>query len=188
MKPLRLLVAIAALALLGGAIWYSEKHPPKPASETETPAPVKVKLLAVKEDQIGKVRLVHPDTGSAVELEKDARGAWSIREPKETAADDGNVKSLVSALAGLESEQVVAEKTSDWASFGLDQPKLSVEATLADGKKVQVDLGADAPTGSLVYARVAGGDKVYGVSSYIRSSLDKSSSDLRDKRLLRVEA
>src|SRR5258706_1998947 len=171
MKPVRLLVAIVALALLGGAIWYSEKHPPKPDTPADTAATTpKVKMVSVKEDQIGKVRLVHPDTNSVVSVEKDARGAWTIREPKETAADDSNVKSLLLSLASMESDQVVAERNTDWASYGLDQPKLIVEATLADGKKVEVDLGNDAPTGSLVYARVAGGDKVFGVSSSIKTS------------------
>src|SRR5437762_162772 len=112
MKPLRLLVAVVALALLGGAIWYSEKHPPKPESASTVDSTPKVKMLSVKEDQIGKVRLVHPDTNSVVTLEKDARGTWNIREPKDTAADDSNVKSLISSLAALESDQVVAEKNT----------------------------------------------------------------------------
>jgi hypothetical protein len=193
MKPMRLVVALATLALLGGAIWYSDKHPPK-ADSAATEAKPAAKMLSIKEDQINAIHILHPDTNASVTLDKDIRGTWTIREPKEMAADPTAAKALAAAFAGLESEQVVSDKTSDWASYGLDQPKLVVQATLADGKKAEVDLGNDAPTGSPTYARVNGNgvpagssDKLFGVSSAIKGSLDKSAADLRDKRLLRVD-
>ena len=193
MKPMRLLIALVMLAALGGAIWYSDKHPPK-ADTAVTDATPRSKMLSIKEDQINELRILHPDTKESVTLDKDIRGTWSIREPKEMAADPSAAKSLATSLAALESEQVVSDKTSDWASYGLDQPKLVVQATLADGKKVEVDLGNEAPTGSPIYARVIGNgvpagssDKLFGISSTVKGNLDKNATDLRDKRLLRVD-
>ncbi len=190
MKPMRLVVALATLALLGGAIWYSDKHPPKADSVVD--ATPRAKMLSIKDDQINEIHILHPDSKVSVTLDKDARGTWTLREPQAMAADETAAKGLASALAGLESEQVVAEKNTDWASYGLDQPKLVVQATLADGKKVEVDLGSEAPAGSVIYARVSGngapnGDKLFGVSSSVKGSLDKSANDLRDKRMLRVD-
>src|ERR1035438_6115304 len=143
MKPLRLLVAFVTLAALGGAIWYSEKHPPKADSAADTTP--RAKMLAIKDDQINEIHILHPDTNVSVTLDKDIRGTWTIREPKEMAADETAAKGLASAFAALESEQVLADKTTDWAAYGLDQPKLVVQATLADGKKAEVDLGNEAP-------------------------------------------
>jgi hypothetical protein len=191
MKPMRLLVALGALAVLGGAIWYSQKHPPKAESVADTTP--RAQMLAIKDDQVNEIHILHPDTNVSVTLDKDVRGTWTIREPKRMAADEAAAKGLASALAALQSEQVVAERTTDWATYGLDQPKLVVQASLADGKKVELDLGNEAPTGSPIYARVSGNgapansDKLFGVSSTVRSNLDKTADDLRDKRLLRVD-
>ncbi len=48
----------------------------------------------------------------------------------------------------------------------------------------EIYFGDDVPAGSLVYARVGSDPKVYAISSSTKTSLDKSATDLRDKRLL----
>src|SRR5208282_2357647 len=107
MKPMRLLVALGALAVLGGAIWYSQKHPPKGESVADTTP--RAQMLAIKDDQITEIHILHPDTNVSVTLDKDVRGTWTIREPNQLAADEAAAKGLASALAALQSEQVVAE-------------------------------------------------------------------------------
>ena len=49
-------------------------------------------------------------------------------------------------------------------------------------------IGDDAPTGDGVYVAVAGDPRVFIASSFIKTSLNKSLSDLRDKRLLPIDA
>src|SRR5947207_1607043 len=126
MKPLRLIIAAAILVLLGGAWWYSEKYPPKSQTETETDTKQPVKMVTVKDEQIERVKITHPENNATLEVAKDARGNWSITQPKPMAADGGNVKSLVSAISGLQADQVVEEKDVDWKGYGFDPPKLSV--------------------------------------------------------------
>src|SRR5258708_11038837 len=106
MKLLPMVIAALTLALLCGGIWYSEKHPPKP--ETDSEAKPAVKMTSVKEADITKVRISHPAAteDAVVTLEKDPRGGWSITEPKKLAAEEGSVKSLLQAISGLEAEQV----------------------------------------------------------------------------------
>ncbi len=188
MKPLPMVIAALTLALLGGAIWYSEKHPPKPESDSE--AKPAVKMTSIKEADITKLRISHPASpeDAATTLEKDAKGGWTITEPKKLPAEEGSVRSLLQALSGLEAEQVIADKAGDWKTYGLETPKVKVEATLSSGKPLEVLLGNDAPTGSPTYARIPGDDRVFGVSSSVKSSFQKTSAELRDKRLLRVDA
>ncbi|GEM_PF-664625 len=192
MKPMRLLIALVTLALLGGAIWYSDKHPPKPDTVADTTP--KAQMLSIKDDQINEIHISRPAQNDSLTLDKDVRGTWTIREPKEMAADPAAAKALATSLASLGNEQVVSDKVTDWSPYGLTQPTTVVQATLADGKKVEVDLGDVAPTGNPVYARVSGNgtppgasDKLFGVTSTVKSSLDKSVPDLRDRRMLRVD-
>src|SRR5258707_198164 len=109
MKPLRLLIAAVALALLGGGIWYSNQHPPKP--ETAPEAKPATKLTTAKDAEISRLHIVKTDgPGAVTTIEKDGRGQWNITEPKKLPADDANVKSLLTAISTLEAESVIAEK------------------------------------------------------------------------------
>ena len=177
MKPLRLLIALAVLVGLGGAVWYSEKHPPQPKSDTKTE-----KIIAVEQDQLKRIRIARP--AETVTLEKADDGKWRITEPKAYKADESTASSLVSSLASLNADQVVAEKNSDWKTYGLEPGNIRVEVGLKDGKTLKLALGDDAPTSSGVYARLEGNDRLFTIGSYVKSSIDKPAADLRDKKLL----
>ena len=49
-------------------------------------------------------------------------------------------------------------------------------------------IGDDTPTGSGAYAKLAGDPRVFTVASFIKTSLDKTPNDLRDKRLLTFDS
>jgi hypothetical protein len=82
----------------------------------------------------------------------------------------------------------VEDKATDLNKFGLQNPSLTVTVHQKDGKTQNIEFGDDLPTGSLVYANVNGGPKVYCVFSSAKTSFDKSVNDLRDKRLLSFDS
>jgi hypothetical protein len=178
-KPVRLLIALGILLALGGAVWYSEKHPPQPKSDVK-----KEKILAFEQDQLKKVRITKTGEPGPITLEKGDDGKWRITEPKSYKADESTVSSLASNLATLNSDELVNEKNTDWKSYGLETPKILVEATLKDGKTHKLSLGDDAPTSSGVYTRLDGDPRLFTIASYVKSSFDKPLNDFRDKRLL----
>jgi len=55
-------------------------------------------------------------------------------------------------------------------------------------KTAKVLIGDDTPAGTAVYAAIAGDARVFALSSYKKNSFDKSTNDLRDKRLLPFDA
>ncbi len=183
MKPVRLLIALVILAGLGGAVWYSEKHPPQPKSETKTE-----KIISTSEDQIRKIKIERQSGGGTMALEKGDDGKWRITEPKSYKAEDSSVNSMVSSLAALNADLVVNEKNTDWKTYGLDPGKLVVQISLKDGKQMKLALGDDAPTSSGVYARLDAGPRLFTIASFVKSSLDKSAADLRDKHILPFES
>ena len=85
------------------------------------------------------------------------------------------------------SDRLVADKAADLAQFGLAQPSLEAEITLKDNKSQKLLLGDDTPTGSAVFAMVAGDPRIFTVASYTKTSVDKNANDLRDKRLLTAD-
>jgi len=181
----RLLIAVALLAALGGLLWWSNKR--KKAEADKPFASATPKLMSVPEDQFQKIE-IRRRGGETTLLEKDPSGNWEITAPRKLPADQDAVKSMVSTLASLNSDKLVEEKVSDWATFGLASPSFEVVVTKNDGKAHAVQIGDEAPASSGSFARLPGDPRLFTVASYNKSSMDKSWKDLRDRRLLRFES
>ena len=181
MKPRGLLAAVIVLAALGGALWWSNRKQKadaaKPVADTTT------KILSIPEDQIKEVTIKKTGAETTV-LRKGDDGKWQLAEPKPLRADQDTAKSLVSSLGTLNADKVVEDKAADLAPYGLTAPTLDVTVLKKDGKSQDFLVGDDTPTGSGAYAKLAGDAHVYTIGSYVKTGIDKTPNDLRDKRLL----
>lgn len=180
MKFRGLLAAVVVLAGLGGAAWWSEKR--EKVDAAKPPADSPPKILTIPEDQFQQIDLAKK-SGATTELSK-AGGNWKIVQPKPLAADQDSVNSLVTSLASLSSDRLIEDKASDLSPYGLGAPSEQVKILEKNGKTKTLLVGDDTPTGSGTFAKLEGDPRVFTIASYVKSSLDKTSNDLRDKRLL----
>ena len=180
MKSRNLLIAAVLLAALSGAVWYSKKHPP--SSATPAAAAASPKLIDVPERDIATLDLKKKD-GNTLSLAHQ-NGKWIITAPEQWKVDVDSGTSLSSALSPVTADSVVEDNASDLAKYGLNAPSLTVVVHRLNGKTDQLVFGDDVPAGSLVYAQANASPKVYAVASSVKTSLDKTANDLRDKRLL----
>lgn len=186
MKLRNLLIAAIVLVALSGAVWWSKRHPEAAHStDTGSAASASTKLVDLPDAQIQQIQLKKKD-GSAVTLERKS-GKWAITQPQAFPTDQDAVTSLTSAFSPVTADNVVEDKTSDFAKYGLTAPSLTVSVQTKSGKAHQIEFGDDVPAGSLVYARLDTEPKVYAVSSSVKTSFDKAASDFRDKRLLAID-
>jgi hypothetical protein len=181
MKFRGLLVAAVLLAALGGVAYWSEKR--GKVDEAKPAADAPPKILTIPEDQFKTIRLLKKGAEPTVVAKSDA-GKWDLTQPKPLAADQDAITSLVTTLASLNSDRLIEDKAIDLTSYGLVAPSQEVDITRKDGKVQKLFLGDDTPTGAGVYAKLDGDARVFTVGSFVKTSLDKSSKDLRDKRLL----
>jgi len=179
-----LLAAVAVLAVLGGLSYWSEKK--KKADEGKPAADAPPKILSVPEDQVKEIRV--KKAGETTVVKKSDAGKWQITEPKPLPADQDSVSSVVSALTSLSSDRLVEDKAANLAEYGLTTPAVEVVLTKKDGKTEKLLLGEETPTGGGVFAKLENDPRVFTVASYVKSSLDKSSQDLRDRRLLTFDS
>ncbi len=184
MKPKGLLIAVAVLAVLGGAIWYSNKK--QAASAAKSPATTESKILSIPEDQVQDIKIQHAN-GDVVELSR-ASGKWRLVQPKELGADPDASSSLVSALTSVTADKTIEDKATDVAAYGLTHPTLDVTVGRKDGKTNEILIGDDTPNNSGAYAKLPNDSHVYTVFSFVKTSLDKNLNDLRDKRLLTFDS
>jgi hypothetical protein len=181
MKPRGLLAAVIVLAALGGVLFWSNRkqkaEAAKPSTDTAT------KILSIPEDQIKGVTLKKTGAEPTV-LQLGADGRWQLTEPKPQRADQDGVKSLLTALSSMNADKVVEDKATDLSPYGLTAPTLDATVVKKDGKSQEVLVGDDQPTGGGAYAKLAGDPHVYTIASYVKTGIDKTPNDLRDKRLL----
>jgi Domain of unknown function (DUF4340) len=184
MKTRNLISAALVLCALAGVLYWSEHRKSSGAGATVS-ADTPPSILKLDEAAVAKLAVKKKDADPIV-LEKDGSGTWRIAAPKPLGADQSTVSSAVSALGSLNSERLVEDKATDLKRYGLDQPALNISITEKNNKSKELQLGDDTPTGNAVYAKLAGDPRIFTISSYVKSNVDKTLGDFRDKRLLTV--
>lgn len=184
MKFRSLLAAAVVLLVLGGVLYWSEhRKPSENASSTssETPTIVKVDANAVTGFTLQRK---HEQPITVVK----SSGHWQITAPTPAAADADAITGMLSNLSSLTAQRVVEDKAGNLAQFGLSDPSVELDVTTKGNKTTRLLLGDNTPTGDAVYAAVAGDPRVFTAASFVKTSLNKSEDDLRDKRLLPINA
>jgi hypothetical protein len=184
MKSSGLVIAAALLAALTGVLYWSDHHKAEDKPIVSADAPPKI--FTLKDTDISKIEIKKKGV-EEVALAKNDAGKWQITAPKPLNADQDSVASMVSTLATLGSDRLVADKADDLAQYGLAQPSLEAEVTLKDNKSQKLLIGDDTPTSTGAFAMVAGDPRIFTVASYSKTSIDKNPNDLRDKRLLTAD-
>jgi hypothetical protein len=183
MKPKGLLVAVALLAVLGGLTWWSNK---KQAAASKSTTDTTTKILSIPGDQVQDI-LVKKPTG-AVELSRLSGNTWQMTQPEKLPADVDAASAIVTTLGTLNADTVVDAKATDLAPYGLATPALDVHVVQKSGKSDDLLIGDEIPTGSGNYAKLANDARVFTVAGNVKTTIDKTPGDLRDKRLLTFDS
>ena len=180
MKSRGLLAASFLLLVLTGIIWWSNK---KVATAGKTPVEsTSTKLLSIPEDQFQDIE-IEKRSGEIIHLQR-TDSKWRIVSPDTLPADPEAVSSMLSSLSSLSSDRTVEEKAASLDQYGLSQPAFELYVTDKKKKTSKLLIGDDTPAATAVYAAIAGDPRVFAISSYKKNSFDKSTNDLRDRRLL----
>ncbi|HET7694908.1 MAG TPA: DUF4340 domain-containing protein [Vicinamibacterales bacterium] len=179
MKGLRsFVVLLAVAAALGGFLWYDSTRAPDAGSKQE-------KVFAgVDADKIEQVTVTSA-AGEKTTVQKQG-SAWQVTAPAAAPADEAELSGITSNLASLEVQRVVDEQASDFKEYGLEPANVTV-AFKAAGKEQTLLLGNKTPTGGDMYARLPSSPRVFLVSSFLETTFNKSTFDLRDKTVLKLD-
>lgn len=128
----------------------------------------------------GTVDLVRtpPSRGGAAEATH-----WAVTRPFAAPAAAYTVSDLLDAVLDIVPQRTVADRTTDWAAYGLARPDTRITLRTANGQAVSVELGTTSPVSTGIYARAVPGDAVYLIDASARDALTKSAADLRQKTL-----
>jgi hypothetical protein len=179
----RLLIAALLLGGLAAGVWWSNKSEDakeKAPKEEKNAAP---KILALTEPDIRQIEIKRQG-GEDTIVKKDDSGKWSILAPKAMPADQNAVGGVTSAVTNLTADRIIDDHPSDLASYGLSPAAIEVDFTMKDGRINKLSIGEDTPTKNGVYAMAGGDPRLFLLSTANKGNFDKTSKDLRDKRLM----
>lgn len=143
-------------------------------------------IVDFQDDQVRAVRITGRDR-ARISIEK-RDGAWTLTEPAEYPADEGEVRSFLSSVRGLRAQDFLDQPGEDLATYGLTDPKLQVALSLgADAPEKLVALGNEEDSGGPKQIFVKRGDTstIYKVGSWALGNLEKDATHFRDKTVLR---
>jgi len=178
MRGMRFLILLIVAIPLGWYAYYDSKK--GPVDDT----PKKDKVFAVESDKIDEID-VKSESGERTTLRKKGSD-WEIVQPVTAASDQSAVSGITSNLSSVEVQRVIDENAPDMKEYGLDAPRVEI-AFKANGQQHRLQLGQKTPAGSDVYAKLPDSKRVFLISSYLDSTFNRSTFDLRDKSVLKVD-
>ena len=179
-----LLIAAAALALLGGLVWWSNKAEATKETAADPNAPPKI--IEIPAEKIQKVNITKD--GETTTLERLADNRYRLSAPQELSADQDAASGVFTSLTSFVADRLVEEKGGDLSAYGLNKPTLTVAIIQKDGKLVKLFVGDDTPTSGSAFAKLEGDPRIFTIASHNKASIDKTWKDLRDKRLLTFDS
>jgi len=183
MRGLRSTLLLLVITVsMGAYIYFVERH----RAPSSAPEPNE-QLFDFEANDLSSLRVTSED-GGVTTLERTDE-MWRIATPVDTAADEATASSIASTLASLEVRRVVEESPINLEPFGLDEPMLDLGFSLNETDTTQhLLVGEETPTGADRYAKLSDTNRVFLIASYLNSTFNKTTFDLRDKTILRFEA
>ncbi|WP_031496978.1 DUF4340 domain-containing protein [Bryobacter aggregatus] len=184
MQSRGLLIGVSVLAVLCGWLWWSDKKADEAAKNPAKDAKT-VRLTDLKTADLVEITVQHAGA-PAVQLRKNG-ALWALSSEPKFAIENDAAVTLATNAASISSDKVVDDNANDLLQYGLDPGQISLEIKDKSGKTEKLLFGDETPVGNLYYVRKPGEKKVFTVPNYIKQGIDKSATDLRDKRLLLLD-
>jgi hypothetical protein len=165
-------LTIGLVVVFAGLLLYVllVERPGGPGENATPTAPTTSYLWTLTADQITGMRLEDRVNDRAVELAKDASGAWSLQEPGPQPAEQTSASAAISGLTSLAVNTTITT-TTDLAPFGVLSPTYRLQVSLTDGRRLTADIGDQAPTGTAYYVLREGETNVVTINTFGLDSL-----------------
>ena len=178
MRGLRFIILLLIAIPLAWYAYYDSKKGPVDDS------PKRDKVFAVEADKIDELE-IKSESGDRTTLRRKGSD-WEVVQPIAAPADQAAVSGITSNLASVEIQRVIDENAADLKEFGLAEPRVEV-AFKSKGQQRRLQLGQKTPAGTDVYAKLADAKKVFLVPSFLDSTFNRGTFDLRDKSVLKLD-
>lgn len=155
MKRSTWIVLVIFLALVGFTVYLNQNQ--LPAEEAVIIPTGTVEYLFSATDGLPFGIDIEARTGDQVAIERNEAGAWVLKQPVETEANQGSAEAAASQLSAL---RIISRPEVAPAEAGLVEPSYVMTVKLKGGTVAVVRIGDLTPTNSGYYTNITGSDEV----------------------------
>jgi uncharacterized protein YpmB len=174
------IILLCVFLVLLAAVLFFDSRGKKAAAAKEKAE----KLVEITADDVRKVSLKSGD--EFLRFEKEEAGDWLMTEPFQAKADTYEVDSLVRSFADLRFDRIVEESPEDLSVYGIPRKELSLWPKDRT-EPVKLLFGMENPLDKSLFAKREDESRVVLLSSYLKTSLDKTAFDFRKKDIFGFE-
>jgi uncharacterized protein DUF4340 len=148
-------VTILILAVLVGiAVLVNKQKAQRSAETTPTPAAGSIPVFDAAEGLPDDIK-IESAIGQSVEVARNAAGAWVLKSPAETAADQASAQAAAAQVQAL--HIVLGSIDLGLNILGLDKPAYTITIAFTNGKSHTLSVGAVTPIQTGYYTQLDGG-------------------------------
>ena len=181
-RLLRSIIFPLVLLILAGGVYFYLKN--RQGTKEEPVADNRIVLSRHEKDAVLRMEL-ESAAGRVVLVKKD--GEWQVEEPYPVALNQARVDDIAYSFSRLFAERVVEEDPEDLSLYGLEKPRATARAVLADQSELLFYLGDKTSVGDSYYLQAAGSPTVYTVWRTHGTNFQAALDDLRERRLPRLQ-
>jgi hypothetical protein len=190
----KLYVALGVLALLGGALYLTNKsNQAEEAHYSVGARAATLPKLQITDDDASKVNKIvlkkagGGDAGPPVEVTLVKQGEeWQLDQPVKALANQANVKSLVDNLKSLKVSEAIDPAKTSYSKYGVADDQ-GVHAVFHKDNGVVLDAHFGQSGGRGQMTRLAGHDGVFAINGYSSYLYDRDVKGWRDLTLFKFE-
>lgn len=183
MKPIKnIIIILAIIAVLTAAFVVLLKTEPKDdAAVAPSFEPIKtVDLFKAEKENIKSITVTRDGKSYTVATNGEN---WVVNNDPSIKISQSKANTLAYECSSITVKELIAENVTDFAPYGLDNPRATVEVEFKDGTVQGILIGNKTADGSLSYIMLSGEDKVYTKSDSGTESLALALEKLRDATL-----
>jgi hypothetical protein len=168
-----LLLALAAL--IGVYYWYNNR--PTDTKDTDNKSET-ISLSKVEKEQINRLHYKYEDADLILVKEGDL---WKSQSEPDRPINQDYIKRMLTIISDINAERLITEAPENLSDFGLEEPTSYLQASLADGSTVTLQIGNEVSTKTGYYALVNEDGKVYLLSSSNVYALQYNNTEMNAK-------
>ncbi len=111
---------------------------------------------------------------------------WTIISPVETAGDSVTIVSNLKSILDTKIERKISDDENDPGQFGLENPHGEIAIRQSGDLESRLLIGDENPTGDFIFVKYSNKPGIYTVPKSLRTYVNKSLYDLRDKRVMHI--
>jgi hypothetical protein len=159
----------------------------KGGEEREKAKEAESRFWMLESKEIQQIELQPQDQAARIVVARKGPEEWSIQVPRPLEADSDELNRLADSAAEIKHTSILEETAADPAKFGFSPAEFGFKIKTEDKKDYEILFGSKNPAGNSRYARVAGREEIFLVSTSASETFNKKLNDLRNHSVLKFE-